>query len=333
MSSAGTSGASNAEMGNQTGASLNGMPEGMENVGDEPVETIEVIEVIETSNPYEYSAAGDLSGFKWWYVPAVALPIIAGGAIFWYSKNGQQPFLDAKDLLARKGDDFKELLQDQTKRLPGKASDVKGKSAAAVGAVATAGLLNRIGDTVDDIRGSASDLAQRAMPRERLAATTKATRSQIAQVRESAAAKQAQARAKSKWNDFTDMVGSAAAGAAGWVTAQRLQDRAKSLQDRASGKARDLKLQQKAKVAKKATKTGAIVAADKSAKAVAKANDKAAEAAHKTRKRARAAWRRTRAFTFGMLVTATTMYVRLWRQRIAERTTRETAGGRLVRDA
>lgn len=345
MSSAGTSGTSNAEM----GANLNGSPIGMENVGDEPIETVEVIEVVETVNPYEYSAESASGGFRWWYIPAVALPIVAGGAIFWYVKNGKQPFMDAKDLLARKGSDFVDLLQDQTKQIPGRASDLKGKSAAAVGAVASTGVLDKLGDTWDDLRDSASDLVERAKPRERAAAAGKTTPAQllqarrlmaldqaqarIAQVRRQVAMRQAQGQAKSKWNDFTDMMGNAGSAMTGWIAAQRVRDRAKTLQGKAADKAGDLKLQKKAKVAKTAAKTGASVAAMKTSQAVSKAGGKASHAAKKTGKRARASLRRTRAFTFGMLVTAIVTYVRLWQQRITEKTTRETAGGRLVRDA
>ena len=338
MSSAGTSGASNAEV----GANLDGTPIGMENVGDEPIETVEVIEVVETVNPYEYTADGASGGFRWWYVPAVALPIVAGGAVFWYAKNGKQPFMDAKDMLARKGGDFKDMLQEQTRQIPGKASGLKGKSAAAVGAVASAGVLDKIGDTLDDLRDSASDLVERTRPRDRVVATSKATQAQarralalqkaqarIAQAQRAIAAKQTQVQAKSKWNDFTDMMGNAGEAVTGWIAAQRVQEKAKAL----SGKASDLKLQKKAKVAKTAAKAGASVAAMKTTKAVSKAGDKASHAAQKTGKRARASWRRTRAFTFGMLVTAMATYLRLWQQRIAEKNTRETAGGRLVRDA
>ena len=348
MSSAGTSGTSNAE----TGANLNGTPLGMENVGGETIETVEVIEVVETVNPYEYSAeggAGGLGGFRWWYVPAIALPIVAGGAIFWYAKNGKQPFMDARDLLARKGSDFADLLQEQTGQLQGKAGDLKGKSAAAVGAVASAGVLDKIGDTLEDLRDSASDLMDRAKPRERVVASGKRTGAQViqarrmmaldqaqarsAQARQKLAMKQAQGQAKSKWNDFTDMMGNTGSAVTGWIAAQRIQDRAKSLQGKAADKAGDLKLQKKATVAKTAAKAGASVAAMKTSKAASQAGMKASRAVQKSGKRARASWRRTRAFTFGMLVTAMATYVRLWRQRITEKNTRETAGGRLVRDA
>ncbi|HKV86283.1 MAG TPA: hypothetical protein VJN88_17155 [Ktedonobacterales bacterium] len=335
MSSAGTSGASNAQMGNQTNANLNGLPLGTENAGDAPVETVEIIEVVETANPYEYMARyGDESpAFRWWYVPAVVAPIVAGGAIFWYAQKGKQPFLDARDLMARKGGDFADLLQDQSKRLPGATNQLKGKSAAALGAVATAGVLDKLGDTWEDLRDSATDLVERARVRENVTATGATARAQIAQLRRAAQTKQAQAQAKSKWNDFTDMMSATGENVSGWIADRRVGDRANDLRGRAADKAKDLKAQRRVGAAKAATKAGAAIAAAKTSKAMSKAGDRASHAAKKTGKRARSTWKRTRAFSFGLLVTAMATYIRLWRQRITDRTTRETAGGRLVRDA
>jgi hypothetical protein len=335
MSSAGTSGAGNAQMGNQTDANLNGMPVGMENAGGAPIETVEVIEVLETGNPYEYMARynDDSPAFRWWYVPAVALPIVAGGAVFWYAQKGKQPYLDARDLLARKGGDFAGLLQDQTRRIPGATNQLKGKSATALGAASAAGVLDKLGDTWEDLRGSATDLVERARVRENVTATGANARAQIAQLRRAAQGKQAQMQTKSKWNDFTDTMSATGENVAGWIADQRVGDRANDLRGLAADKAKDLKAQQKASAAKTAAKLGAASAAAKTSKAMSKASDRASYAAKKTGKRARSTWKRTRAFTFGLLVTAMATYVRIWRQRITDRTTRETASGRLVRDA
>jgi hypothetical protein len=154
----------------------------------------------------------------------------------------------------------------------------------------------------------------------------------IAQARRAITMKQTQSQAKSRWNDFTDMMGNTGAAVMGWVAAQRLQDRAKTLGGQAADKAGDLKLQKRAKTAQQAARAGATVAAVKTSKAMSRAGDKASRAAQKTGKRARSGIKRTRAFTFGMLVTAMATYLRLWQKRITEKTARETAGGRLVRE-
>ncbi|MGH2486823.1 MAG: hypothetical protein ACRDHE_12505, partial [Ktedonobacterales bacterium] len=158
-------------------------------------------------------------------------------------------------------------------------------------------------------------------------------RAQIAQLRRTAQSKQAQRQAKSKWNDFTDMMSATGENVSGWIADRRVGDRANDLRGRAADKARDLKAQQRANAAKAAAKSSAVVAAAKTSKAMSRAGDRASHAAKTTGKRARSTWKRTRAFTFGLLVTAMATYVRIWRQRVTDRTTRETAGGRHVRDA
>jgi hypothetical protein len=66
--------------------------------------------------------------------------------------------------------------------------------------------------------------------------------------------------------------------------------------------------------------------------AVSGARDNTARAVNQTGKSVNSAWRQTRTFTFAMLATAMYTYMRMWRQRLNERTMRETAGGRLEPD-
>jgi hypothetical protein len=67
------------------------------------------------------------------------------------------------------------------------------------------------------------------------------------------------------------------------------------------------------------------------AKATA-AGVKTRQAVRQTGKNVNSAWKRTRAFGFGLFVTAMVTYIAIWRRRMAERDMRETASGRLEPD-
>lgn len=385
MSSAGTSGTNDTERGN----SLNGQPNaggmssaGMSSLGDASDDTVEVIEVIEVDEPgltsdntlaFEQDTLDRAlmdTGFPWWYVPAVGLPVVVGaGAAIWYLTKGPQSFLDAYDLVSGRNKPAQarstlrqsvQAARESAKNLPDQTEDLRERLADAWDDARDSVLdwwdtmTDR--DTLEQVRGRANDAAGTA-------------KGQLAKVAAGVAAAGASAAAKQKTGDFADTARARAAaardraqdkarevrgggfdlgdwlgglGAVGgaWMAKNQSQDlkdkakdRASGLRDQAKAQLRDANVKSTiAKVGGKSALSATKAAAPVAAKAVA-TKAKTEHAVKKTGRKVNRFWKETRAFTFGMLVTATVTYIRMWRSRLDEKNLRETAGGRMVRDA
>ena len=373
MSSAGMSGTSNTERGNP----LNG-----QNIpGSTPDDTAEVIEIIEIEEPMLMSdealaAEQDAldraltgTGFRWWYIPAVGLPVVVGtGAAVWYLTKGPQSFQDAYDIITRRD------RTSRRKRMIRRGMRIARKSAKSLPAQ-TEDLRERLVDTWDDardsvlewwdtmtdrdtleqIRGRANDAADAAKDQLAKAAAglaaasaTVAAKQKASELASTARARStgAGARAQGKARDLQGtfdvgqwLTGLSAVGGT-WLAKNQAQD----LKNRAKGTASDLRDKARSQLRQAQVKgtlvgiggKGAVSAAKVGAPVAAKAvvtKAKTERAAKKTGRKVNRAWKDTRAFTFGMLVTATLTYIRMWQSRLNEKNLRETAGGRLVRDA
>jgi hypothetical protein len=351
MSSAGRRGAGDTGKGDpfgaQGGSDINGMPRGTDihqtdpglgGISPEGVDVVEVVTFEGSADPFadtELYGNGQMAapGFRWWYVPAVAVPVAVGsGALVWYltNKNRQMPFQDFSDLMGRRSSDFADWMQDRVQMMrrqqpvvKGKMPAVRGKTAAIAGAAATAPLWNRAGDWLGDQFETVGD--QFARIRTRGVPTTKAKTSAMAK-----------SNRWVNWDDFTDWLEETGGTVGGTVGGWWEDLRGTSMPAAATSKARNR--------AKKVASTGAVAAgtglmAAKAAQitkpmttAVSGARNNTARAVNKTGKSVNSAWRQTRTFTFAMLLTAMYTYMRMWRQRLNERTMRETASGRLESD-
>ncbi len=356
MSSAGRQGMSDTGMGNplgaQPGPGASGMPLGTDaaGTGDElQPDTVEVVEVVTlegTASPYEEDLYGQgqvAGGYRWWYVPAVAVPVIAGGALFWYMRNGKQPFKDFSDLLGRRGNDVSDWLQDRIPGVRRQTPDLKARTAAMTAAIAIAPLWDRAGDWLEDRLDEMSDLIDRDRARETAMTARDSARAKLGKAAKTTKITTAAVATSNRWDDFREMLADAGdtlgdtvlgwwEGVRGGTTAPRVTGKARDLRDQVRGGT-------KSTASKAALAAGAGKVAIKAAKPVSSAvstvsgaKDSTARAMKKTGKSVNSAFKRTRAFTFAMLVTAMYTYMRMWRQRMNERTMRETASGRLVPD-
>lgn len=364
MSSAGMSGTSGTGMDNplNTGTNAAGMPD----------DTIEVVEIIEMSEPdttdtglaFEQDtldrALGD-TGFQWWYVPAIGLPVVVGaGAAIWYFTKGEQPFLDAYDLVTgrNKTAQAKSTLRQGVKAARDTARSLPDQ---------TEDLRDRLADVWDDTRDAVLDWWDSMTDRDaleqvrgRASDATDTAKGQLAKVAAGLTAAGTSAVAKRKASDLAGTardkvsdVRSQAGGLdlGGWLSGlgaaggsmlaknqaqdlkNKAKDRAGDLRDKAKGQLREAKVKGTlAGIGGKGALSAAKVGAPVAAKAVV-TKAKTEHAVKKTGRRVNRFWKETRAFTFGMLVTATVTYIRTWRARLDEKNLRETAGGRMVRDA
>lgn len=371
MSSAGmsgTSGTSDTERFNSLNdpANASGMA-----AGGTPDDDIEVVEIIETTEPvltpeaalaFEQDALDrtlDNAGFRWWYVPAIGLPVVVGtGAAIWYFTKGPQSFQDAYDLVTgrNKTAQTKRAVRRGVRNVRASAKNVPGQ---------TEDLRERLVDVWDDARDQVLDWWDTMTDRDTLEQirgraneATGAARGQLAKAAAGLAAASATVAAKQKASSMTstargrarqvqgggfnlgDWMGGLGAAGGSWLAKNQAQDlknramaTAEDLRKRARGQMRQAQV--KGTLAKMGSK-GAVSAAKTGAPVAAKAavtKAKTEQAAKKSGRKANRVWKNTRAFTFGMLVTATLTYIRTWRSRLDERNLRETAGGRMVRDA
>lgn len=357
MSSAGTSGTSDTERFNSLNEQANAS--GMASSGTTG-DDIEVIEVIEVTEPvlspdaalaFEQDALDRTltnAGFRWWYVPAFGLPVAIGaGAAIWYFTKGPQAFQDAYDLMTGRN---KKVRAKRTMRLGVRNVRKSAKNLPNQ----TEDLRERLADVWDDARDQVLDWWDTMTDRETLeqirgrandAAGT--ARGQLAKVTAGIAAAGATAAAKQKASDLAStargrvrMVQGGGIDLGDWLA----RNRAQNLKDKATGTAADLRRRARwqlrraqfkgrlASVGGKGTLSSTKIGAPVAAKAVA-TKAKTERTAKKTGRKVNRVWKDTRAFTFGMLVTAMLTYIRTWRSRQDEKNLRETAGGRMVRDA
>jgi hypothetical protein len=257
------------------------------------------------------------TSFRWWYVPAAFVPLAAGGTAIWlWRRNQQSTPAKAYASLAQQGRDWMKQLrnsdatkkaskamqrgakvaQTQAKSLPDQAADWRDRSAEAIAAL-SATVADQVTDTVSDWWGQVSDLWDRNAP----------TRVQ--------AAKATKQRARNTRAAATGL----GAGLAAWWASRQTQSKLSAAQ----GRIAEAKAKAQARAAKVTAKTSANAT---------KASAKTGKAMSKAGKKANDAYKRTRTFTFAMLIAAMVTYLRTWRQRLMEKQVRETASGRMVPD-
>lgn len=366
MSSAGKSGTSDTDKTNPLGTSgspFTNTPSETDVTGTAPLGTnptldetspdvVEMIEVVTMSSPDEapggtelYPGGSAMGGIQWWLIPAVALPV-AGGATFWYLRR-RRASRRGLGMLSDRGSDALRFLRKRTKNMPDLASDLtsglKGRSADLAATIAAADLAGRALDLWETTRESAGDLLARSNAQERLAETRKLARKQLAMARRRSKNMTIPAQAedlRGRLTDASDLIRDTVSAWLAFVTSQRAQNIAKG---RAQAAAKTMRQQIKRSMRQvpsskelkaETTKAAAKAMAAMAPKAVktTRVSMRTRRAVKNTRKSVRSAWKRTRAFSFGLLVTAMGTYVAMWRRRMMERTMRETASGRLEPD-
>ena len=331
MSSAGMRGTSDTDSMNTLdqgrGGTLGGMSQGMDLPQDattgalgEP-DVVEVAIIEETVMPPAGAAMGYMeqpgTWFRWWYVPAAMIPLAAGGTAIWLWRRNQRPApAKAYAALAQQSRDWLKQLrksdmtkkaskavqrgtrtaQTQAKSLPDQAADWRDRSAESIAAL-SATVADQVSDTVSDWWGQLSDLWERNASTR--AQATKATKQQARNTRAIATG--------------------LGAGLAAWWASRQAQSKFSTAQNRIA----DARARAQAKAAKVTAKT--------SAKAT-RATAKTSKAMSRAGKRVNDTYKRTRTFTFAMLVAAMVTYLRTWQQRLMEKQMRETASGRMVPD-
>lgn len=325
------------------------MPEGaatdetLSDVNGEPIGMIEVVE-IETTND-GLDALGlepTVPRFRWWYVPAMALPVAAGataGAI-WLSRRRRQP-VGMYQRLALQGRGLLDQVQsrrnkrqattpwqqgltamrESAKGLPDQASALRDRSAEALAAIDVAALLDQSrgiwSNALDQVSTlwernapAAKGVAKRATKTSRLSADM--MRGQAAQVGQWLAAMRAADTA-------------ATARKVATARAAQASDLASDMQKRVNQWLRQQRAQRTMAAAKNVATMRTVAPLASAARSTGKSVQKTGRSINRSVKQARA-------FSFGILMGAMVTYVRVWRTRVNERELRETAGGRMVRD-
>lgn len=363
MSSAGMSGMDDTDttdpFGMRNESNLNGMPSERDRTGNTPLgadpmrgelppDTVEVVEVVTTGpgdipddvlyglDMYPDDAAYRAGGFRWRYVPMVMAPLAVGGAAFWFARRRKMPSRALYDTMTRRGGDALHYLREQTKRAPETTSALRDKTAAAIGALV------------------AADLVSRAQ--ESLATARDVTRGQRAPTRAGFGGRRTAPLRENLADQLNERGAAIKVLIAGWLATLPLRRRQQKEPARLLLPLallmfwrRRSTTQQMRKQAQRRRDTmpigvGAAVAATTTvaakvskrvvpvaAKATA-ASTKTRQAVRQTGKNVNSAWKRTRAFGFGLFVTAMVTYIAIWRRRMAERDMRETASGRLEPD-
>lgn len=300
----------------------------------EPVDVVEVVEV-QTYEPtpsgYDAGEGGAANGFgfRWWMVPAVAVPVAVGAttAVVVLRRRRQPARVATYNKLVGRSRDWMDVVR-------GSQATRSASRALAQGVESVRGAAKSLPDTASGWRGSAGDL--------------------LGVVATSAAAKQATGTFKGALDSVTGFwntsaprarqtlrergrrapatVGAARAGILNRFSGGGAQDAASSAKETAKARASKAasKAANRAGKLSDAAKPVAAAAATAAAVKAARAAKQTNRAAKRAGKRANNAVKRTRAFTFGMLVAATATYWRAWQQRLREKETRETAGGRMV---
>lgn len=345
MSSAGLGGRSDADMmpegaADETLSDVNEFGEG------EPIGMIEVVEIETDSEGLEALGLEPTTPrFRWWYVPAAALPIAAGataGAIWLAQRNRNQrgPVVMYRRL-SRQGLGLLEQVRLRRRRtpwqrglatvresavgLPEQASMLRDKSAAALAAIDMAALLEQTRDIWSNAADQMTSLWERNVPggkksaRRARKASKKATaamRAQAMQMRRQLIGLRRRGR-----------VASRVARVAGrsFVVQSRINQWIGRQQARGALTTAGLKAMAPLASAARSTSIKAMAP-------LASAARSTSMSVRRTGRTVNSGFRQARAFGFGVLVAAMATYVRVWRARLNERELRETAGGRMVRD-
>lgn len=296
--------------------------------------------------------AAPTSGFKWWYVPAAALPVAAGATaavilLRRRQRNNVPPLATVYGSVAKQGRDLLDsvratdrtkkatktvqqtiaTVRDGAKSLPDQASSLRDRSAEVLSALDLAALAERAGDVWEDTRSTVGNVWERRGSAFKPVSKT-LTGGKATQVAKDAA--------KSALRNGTYATKAGKELAKQQASDSRVRQQIAQMRARAQA----LQTQQQAKQAQQAIAAARARAAGAANQAVtpvltaARATSARTTAvAQQTRKGVSSAWRRTTTFTFAMVISAMVTYVRAWRQRLMEREMRESAGGRLVRDA
>lgn len=312
----GTSNMMNGMLGEDAGA----LPPDLESDAlGEPVGVVEVIELETmepaTSAPEQYPDGMGMTWLRWWYVPALAGMAAGGTAAFILlrRRNRKPAPVSAYKAATKQSRDWMEAVRS------GKATQSAVK-ALQQGAASVRESARGLPDTAATLRDRSGEL--------------------VGVVAASAAAQQAAQGVRGALDSATSFWNSNAPGAKraakarrrglfGWLAGGKAPRTTASARDAAKAQAAKAANRTMDKVKPAIMTAVAIQAAKKAARAKAQTN----RAAKRAGKRANQAVSRTRAFAFGALVTATLTYARAWRKRMMEREMRETAGGRMVRDA
>lgn len=356
MSSAGLGGRSDTDRTNTSGNDAqfdpNMMPESAatdETLSDvsafgdgEPAGVIEIVEIETTGD--DLDALGlepAMPRFRWWYVPAVALPVAAGataGAI-WLSRRNRstrQP-VAMYNALAKQGRSMLDQvrssrntrkaartwqqgltsMRESAKGLPDQASALRDKSAEALAAVDLAALLDQTRGIWSTALDQMSNLWERNAP----------------------AAKEVSKRANKTSMMAADMMRGQAAQIGRQLAGLRKNNAAATGKGVAAARAAQaaamsLAMQNRINrwMAQQRGQRMLATARGKTVAPIASAARSTSRSVQKTGKSVNRGFKQARAFSFGLLVATMVTYIRVWRNRLDEREVRETAGGRMVRD-
>ena len=330
------------------------LPQGKMGEGaGEPVEIVEIVTLETAGMP---GAIGGLTGdsldeltngggFRWWYVPAVALPVAAGAtaAVLIARRNRKQTPATMFSSLARQGRGWMDAARTSdttrkasmalqrgaasvragTQSLPDQASMWRDAAADALAGVASADAVRKSTDRARDTWDSMRDSVTRFWDERgiRMRKPAKEQRRGFA------------SNLGSSIGDTRDRLTGTIAGMMGRTSVSSPKARAANTATRAKvatmrAKMRAAQARDRALMAARGTQPRTLLRPFTSTATTT--GNRTSNAVKKTGTTVNNAWKRTRAFTFAMLVSAIVTYVRSWRMRRDEKELRETAGGRLV---
>ena len=351
MSSAGFSGTSDTNRANIPGDDAKfdpyQTPEGAamdEMLGDsEPAEVLEIVEIDSTDDGLDALGLEPGTGprFRWWYVPAVALPVAAGataGAIWLSRRNkNRRQLAGTYNRLTKQGRSWLQqvrssrntqqatkMLQqgiasarESAKGLPDQAGVLRDRSAEALAAIDLALLLEQTRGIWSNALDQVSSLWERNAP------ATKGRAKRVAKASGKAKASDMRRRRMAQQLALLTLWAQMRQRLTGKRRGDMSAVRASDMQTRLNRWLRRQQRQQGRTRARGRAAAGPLASAARSTSMTMQ----------KTGKRVSQRFKRARAFSFGLLVTAMLTYIRAWRSRLKEREMRETAGGRLVRDS
>lgn len=281
--------------------------------------TVETTEVTPAGETYQDMAAREPGPrFRWWYIPAVVVPVaagVAGGVLLWqrrqpvstttrlsrqgqrWTRQGQRWMrrtrrTGARSNTAKNWQSGVRAVRATTQTLPSQAAALRDRSAAMLTAVDLAALRSQATSTMNTARGQMRGYW-------RASATTRAQMAKAAQNQTRAATRMTQEQARR----LAFATGAAMGALTGWRAGQRTGTATTKATTKATAAAKQAR-RQTAKTARAVRKT-----------------------ARKSRNRVRGAWLSASAFTLGALVAAIVTYVRIWGKRITESETSEAASG------
>jgi len=352
MSSAGRSGMSgmsDTERTNLQGERAN--PTGVDGPlmpgDDAPIDQVEMVEIVEVMDGTDDAFAMGPTGFRWWYVPAIGLPLgIGTGAAIWYLAKGEEPYQNAWELVTRpvRNRTGHPTARARTKKAMRRASatsdTLRDRMAGALSGFDPTDLAERAGDLWEDARESRVELWDQITDRDLVSHTRgtaadardKAQR-QLGKMAGNIAAAGAAVAVQKKVNDLFG-----AAQDRTKATGASVRGRAWFARNSVQAKANDLAQSAKRQLAKQSAHT--------TAKSTAKAvKVKSGRAVNQTRRRVTSPFRRMGTFALAALITAMIIYIRSWYSRrtstagmpgaaggIGAEDMRQTAGGRMEPD-